>query len=176
MHEKEKSTTAKVLEISLEGYQRTDDPEFLDALQNLLKVDGLDTSRLVYSGFDGSFIEEHKPCPRGPGTFAMNEAGWREALKAEHQCPAKYAEGWDAPCIGVYDGSLLREVYDADISDYPEDPYKRADIEIKEFGEDLKDLEPGTPVMEIVAHVNYPDDPEASPTDALLRLVIIKDS
>jgi hypothetical protein len=100
----------------------------------------------------------------------MNEAGWREAIRNKTETPAKYAEKYTVPCIGVYDINLLREVLCASSDDQEitiEDRFELGDIE---FGDALASLPPSRPFCDAVSHINYPNQ---SPTDALLALVFI---
>jgi hypothetical protein len=157
-----------ILHISLEGYISTADAEFLDKFKQELLGRGLDTNDLIFSGFDGSFIESGEDDPRHSYVFGMNEAGWREALRDDEVNPARYAENYAIPCIGIYDKNLLSEAYSYD---HKGDPLE-ARLELTDIivGNALRDTEPDEAINGAIVHLDYP---EGSPADALVGLVRI---
>ena len=159
------------LHIKPEGYYSPGDPEFLDQLKQQLADGGFNVEELLFSGFDGTGIKSVQDIPRHPYIFAMNEAGWRGALKIHEHNPAEYAEGFEVPCIGVYDKNQLCEIYASNIDQEItlEDRVELKDIVL---GDALKSMPPSQAVSEAIAHLNYP---EGSPTDALLAMVFIEE-
>lgn len=150
-----------------EGYLSSGSEEYFDELMVMLKEAGFDTARLVYSGFDGTDIARGAPLPRHPYIFAMDETGWRKAVKYHESNPAQYAEGWETPCLGLYDRDQLAQAYAYGIKlENVNDRIELSDIEI---GAKLQQ-EPLGPVDEAVVHKDYPD---ASPSDALVGLVYL---
>lgn len=153
-----------------EGYASTGDAEFLDELLGMLRAKGFDPNSLVFSGFDGTSVARGETIPRHLSIFGMNENGWRKAIKELESNPAEYAEGWDTPCIGLYDKSQLAEVYSADfLTDY-EDTESRIELGNISIGEYLSELGPEAPIEEALVHKDYP---EGSPVDALVGLVYL---
>jgi hypothetical protein len=163
-----------------EAYYSSSDPEFLDAFLELLRKNNFDPDQLVFSGFEGKDFVRGGEIPKYPYIFAMNEAGWREVRRPGEQNPADYAQGWDIPCIGLYDKTQLAEIYSSNIElgdqddlddqdDMLESRVKLSDITL---GHALADMPTDKPVVEAVAHKDYPN---GSPTDALVGLVFIQD-
>lgn len=158
-----------------EGYISGHDEEFLDQLLETLAQHGYSPAELVYSGFEGKNLVKGQAIERYPYVFAMNEAGWRSAIKYGEENPAVYAEGWDVPCIGLYDRHQLAHVYSSDLidsGDIEELVEGRVELTNIKPGELLGRLPPDAPIEEAVVHRNYP---EQSPTDALVGLVFIED-
>lgn len=153
-----------------EGYISTGNPEFLDELLSMLRGRGFDPDNLVFSGFDGTNLARGEVMPRHPTIFGMNEAGWRKAIKKLDSNPAEYAEGWDMPCIGLYDRSQLAEVYSADVLNDYEDTEGRIELGNISISEYLSDLRSDVPIQEALVHKDFP---EGSPTDALIGLVYL---
>lgn len=151
-----------------EGYISSNSEEFLDAMLELLRAEGFDPDNLIYSGFDGTKAARGEEIPKYEYIFAMNEAGWREAIKKDDSNPAEYADGWQTPCIGLYDRSQLAHVYSADID--LEDINDRVELKHIRISNNLADLPLAKPIEEAVVHKNYPD---SSPTDALVGLVYL---
>jgi len=146
------------------------DIELLEALEQQLAALGLDPKNLVFSGFDGSRVKGADDVPRYPYIWAMNDAGWRAAIKYHDPTPADHAEGQHpAACIGVYDKSQLREIYSSSIHQ-DQELDERIELDDIVLGDTLADLPPERTVSEAIVHVGYP---EASPTDALLALAFI---
>ena len=166
--EKEKSQ-AQVLHIKPEGYYSPGDPEFLEQFLQFLRDAGFNVKNLFFSGHDGTGVNSAQDVPRYQYIFGMNEAGWREAIRIRESNPAEYAEGFDTPCIGVYDAGQLCEVYNSAISQEAESE-DRVELEDITLGERLQDLPPDRPVNEAVVHNNFPD---GSPTDASVAYVFI---
>lgn len=156
------------LHFNPEGYVSPSDVEFMDQFFSMLRSNGYDPEGLVFSGLDGTKFARGEPVPRYQAIFAMNEAGWKKAIKTHYQNPAQYAEGWETPCIGLYDKQQLAQVYSAD--HHIEDVNERFELSGIKLGEALADLPAGEPVEEAVAHRDYPN---GSPTDALVGLVFI---
>jgi len=154
-----------------EGYLSGGDEEFLDQFLDFIGRSGFDPRQLVYSGFDGSSASKGEEVPRYPYVFVMNEAAWRQAITHREENPAEYAEGWDTPCIGLYDKQQLVHVYSSDID--LEDIHDRVELGAIERGEQLADIPEGSAVKEAVIHQGYP---ETSPTDALVGLVFIDEA
>lgn len=151
-----------------EGYVSSGSKEFLDGFLETLQAKGFEPENLVFSGFDGALPAKSEPASEH--IFGMNEAGWRGAIKHFVSNPADYAEGWDTPCIGLYDRTDLAEIYSADfLSDY-EEAQDRIKLENIVVGERLADLEPDVPIKEGLVHKDFP---EGSPTDALVGLVYL---
>lgn len=157
-----------ILHFAPEGYVSGSDPEFLDGFIQALKSAGFDPQQLVFSGFDGTQLAQGEPMPRHEAIFVMNESGWRQALKYKETNPAQYAEGWETPCIGLYDKNQLVHVYSHGFKDTP--PDDRAMLTDIKFGAPLDQIRPGEPVEEAIVHKAYPD---ASPTDALVGVVFL---
>jgi hypothetical protein len=135
----------KILRFRPEGYVSTSDPEYLDQLIKTVKAKKLDPDQLVFSGFNGRVLADGGQLPKLNAIYAMNLAGWRDALKAHHDTnPAQYAERWEqaggVPCIGLIDRTQLREVYSHDVPEHPEN--------IIEAEEDWRDVKfEGVPVQ-----------------------------
>lgn len=151
-----------------EGYLSSGDAEFLDELKTFLEANGFDPGDLIYSGFDATEVAKGEPVPRHPFIFAMNEAAWRNAVKYRETNPAGYAEGWETPCIGLYDRNQLAQAYAYGIK--LENIDDRVELSRIELGANLEDLPPD-PIEEAVVHKDYPD---RSPTDALVGLVYLE--
>lgn len=160
----------KELHFKPEGYLSSGDEDYLDELISAIKASGIDSETLVYSGFDGTDISKGGSVPRHPYIFAMNEAGWRNAIKYRETNPAQYAEGWETPCIGLYDKHQLAQAYSYGIK--LEDVNERIELSKIDMGAKLDEL-PHGPVEEAVVHKNYP---HASPTDALVAIVYLEPS
>ena len=225
-HEKQKPKVPE-LHLKFDTWVEPSDPEFLDALVELIANNGFNPDELVFSGFDGTPLLEGKPLKRNAGIYAMNLTGWRRTLNQPGKNnPAMYAG--EVPCIGLYDASQLAEVYlpkhhrkdpidedyqdlttpidlidptisveqeyepptiervevGGEIYDAPIDPiYRDEAFEIRDNdraikdalkGENLADLPKGYIVEEGVVHRSYPDDPNASPEDALVGIVFFE--
>jgi hypothetical protein len=151
-----------------EGYVSSSSEEFLDEFLEALKTRGFKPEDLIFSGFDGALPVQSESAPEH--IFGMNEAGWRGAIKHFVSNPADYAEGWDTPCIGLYDRTDLAEIYSADFPDDYEDAQSRIKLENIVVGERLADLELDVPIKEGLVHKDFP---EGSPTDALVGLVYL---
>ncbi|HUA13271.1 MAG TPA: hypothetical protein VL989_02110 [Candidatus Sulfotelmatobacter sp.] len=158
-----------VLHMRPEGYFSATDPELLDQLKKELEEGGVIVSNPLFSGFDGAGIRSARDVPRTDAIFGMNEAGWREAIKLHEPNPFEYAEGYDVPCIGVYEGNELSEIYASDI-DQDSDLSERIQLSDIEIGENLSSMPTNQPVREAVVHRHYP---EGSPVDALVALVFV---
>lgn len=168
-HEKPKQRIPEV-EFKSEGYVSSADVEFLDKFLETLKAKGFEPDELVFSGFDGTSTTKGEAIPRHSSIYGMNEAGWRKAIKELDANPAEYAEGWDTPCIGLYDKSQLAEVYSADLLTDYEDTESRIELGNVSIGEYLSDLGLDVPVQEALVHKDFPG---GSPTDALIGLVYL---
>ena len=153
-----------------EGYVSSGDIECLKIFLEKIGAWGFEPDDLVFSGFDGASILRGEPIPQHPSIYAMNEAGWRMAIKGLEANPAEYAEGWETPCIGLYDKSQLAEVYSADFLNDFDDMDSRVELGNVSISQYLADLGPEVPVEEALVHKNYP---EGSPIDALVGLVYI---
>lgn len=151
-----------------EGYASSGNEDFLDELIGLLETNGFDRENLVYSGFDGTDLAKGKTLPRHPYIFAMNETGWRNAIKYHETNPAQYAEGWETPCIGLYEKNQLAQAYAYGIK--LENLNDRIELSRIEVGTKFEGMPIG-PIEEAVVHKDYP---EASPTDALVGLVYLE--
>jgi hypothetical protein len=152
-----------------EGYTSTADPELLDGLLELLRANGLDPAELVFSGFDGTAIKHGEPLPQYDHIHAMNEAAWRKAIENHEENPAEYADGWDTPCIGLYDIHQLAHVYSSKMN--LADVNERIQLSDVVLGDPLDDIPPGEPVEEAVVHKNYPESPV---TSAVVGLVFLE--
>lgn len=159
----------KEIDFRPEGYLSSGDSDYLDELIARLSQEGLSSGDLVYSGFDATDYLSGQPMPRHDYIFAMDEKGWREAVKFRAENPAQYAEGWKTPCIGIYDKSQLAQAYSYNFENAAETE-GRIELSDITLGENLSDLPPGTPVEEAVVHKDYPN---GSPTDALVGLVFL---
>lgn len=168
-HERRKQKNIRQLRFKPEGYVSPGDTEFLDELLDTLKASGFDPEGLVFSGFDGTEAAKGQPMPKYSYIFAMNEAGWKAAVKDHEENPAEYAEGWDTPCIGLYDRGQLTHVYSSNIDQ--KDLDERVELTNIKLGDNLADLPPETPVQEAVVHKDYPN---ASPSDALVGVVFLE--
>lgn len=151
-----------------EGYKSSGDAEYLEGLLDKLKNEGFEPQTLVFSGFDGTQVAGGEQLPRYPYIFGMNEAAWRQAIKYREANPAEYAQGWQTPCIALYDKQQLAQVYSSvmHLSEI-EDRIELSGIDV---GEPLSELDPGVPVQEALVHKDYPD---GSPSDALVGLVYL---
>jgi len=169
MSPEEETSKVPILRINPEGYYSPGDSEFLEQFLQQLTDNGYDVKTLLFSGFDGTGVKSAQDIPRYPYIFGMNESGWREAIRIHEDNPAEYAEGFDIPCIGVYEAKQLCEIYSSNIDQEItlEDRVELTDIRL---GDALQGLPPGRAVSEAVAHLNFP---EGSPTDALLAIVFI---
>jgi hypothetical protein len=153
-----------------------DDPEFFDELRALLEVKGYKPDELLYSGFDGEPILNGRDVPRYDFIFAMNTAGWREALRTGQENPAVYAFGVSKnPVLGLYDQDLLAlaRPHDAEPVDFNAEDFNyndRLKFAAIDKWDDISDLPESTVIEETVVHKNYPD---SSPTDALVGLVFL---
>lgn len=161
-----------ILKFQPEGYVSTHDLEYLDGLKKKLREEGVEKENLVYCGIDGSFLNSaSKEMPERYASYGMNEAGWIETIRLGESSPAKHAEGKETPCIAVYDGDQLSEIYSWKITHEDKDIIEGTmGFEDVELGDALKDLSPTHAVTEGVAHVNYPNQPV---NDALLCLVLV---
>lgn len=146
-----------------------DDPEYFDELLQFLKSRGYDTKNLLYCGFDGKDIAKGEPVPKYPFIYAMNEAGWREALRLHSETPTAHAFGGEMPVLGLYDRTQLADARPHGI-DLDEDYSERIEHAEIEKRENLSDLPADKIIDETVVHKDYPD---ASPTDALLGIVFL---
>lgn len=149
-----------------EGYVGPSDPEYLEQFLDFLKQQGIESSDVVFSGFDGINAAVGEEIPRYTHVNVMNEGGWREAIEAKVWTPAKYAEGGHTPCIAVYDKHLLTSIYS--YTSESDGAVDANDLESVVAGDRLTDLSPDVPVCGEVIHINYP---EGSPTDAIVALV-----
>lgn len=167
----------KPLELTIcpEGYWSPADATFLDTLKDAIIAHGLEPDQLVFSGFDGTEIKTNKTLPRHHHIFAMDEAGWREAIGRHEQNPAQYAMDYDTPCIGLYDRSQLAEPYHYDASTVAENEDgtfdDRTEIKNVQMGRLLGSEPLALPVNEAVVHADYPS---TLATDALVGLVYIE--
>ena len=153
-----------------EGFISSGSDEFLDQFLETLRARGLDSETLVFSGFDGSRVSQGEPIPNHPFIYAMDEPGWRASIKGLIENPATYAEGWEVPCIGVYDKSQLALVYSSDMTQDLDDLNGRIQLSNIQVGYKLDELPAGVKVEEAVVHKDYPN---GSPSDALLGLVFL---
>lgn len=156
----------RILRFKRESYIDTSDIEFLDQLKNFLCAKGIDTEGLVYSGNDAAvFLDEND---RPQAIHAMNEAGWREAVRIGEPNPAMFTERESiTPAIGIYDGTQIRQVYSYKLHEHG----GTTEVEVESVGEPLTELGADRPVTEVVAHVDYP---QRSPADALLGVVLLE--
>lgn len=154
-----------------EGYTGSGDEEFLNQLLSFLSARGLEPDQLLFSGFDGTKLKKGEPMPRYNAVFAMNEAGWREALRLRDLNPASYAEDWDTPCIALYDKGSLAEAYSYDFDNADSEEDTRLEFKNIVVGEALSDVPADKGLEEAFVHKDYPD---GSPTDALVGLVFIE--
>ncbi len=171
--ETKKPNKIKEIRFKPEGYISTDGIEFLEQLiEKLHRETNIDTDAAIYSGLDASHLYEADSSVRRPNAiFAMNETGWVRAIKQHKNTPAFYALSGDYPRIAIYDRNLLAHAYSykmhEDLEDY------NAHIIITDIvpGDALADRPQSEVVEEVVIHKDYSQDPDASPTDALLAVV-----
>ena len=169
-HETTEQKKITKLHFRPEGYPSSGDVEFLTSFLEKIRASGFEPDNLIFSGFDGTPVTRGKTIPRHLSIFGMNEAGWRNAIKGLDDTPADYAEGWDTPCIGLYDKFQLAEVYHSEILNDYKDTESRIELGNVVIGEYLSDLGPDVPIEEALVHKDFP---EGSPTDALVGLVYI---
>jgi len=170
-HEAIKQKNILKVQFSPEIYISSSDVEFLDEFLKELRQCNLDPDDLVFSGFDGKQAAAGENIPVYPYIFAMNETGWRNALKYRDYNPAQYAEEWEIPCIGLYDKSQLAEGRSYGLTQDAFDLDGRVELANVHKGADLDSLGPDAPVEEVVVHRNFPN---LSPTDALVGLVFVE--
>jgi hypothetical protein len=159
-----------------EGYVHLDDNDFLEQFTTELTKEGLDPGKLVFRGADATNIfESDGSFKRPPGIFAMDEPTWkREAEKSFGETtPAGYTKFAETPCILLYDLQQLAEAYDYKLELDPEDPSRIVRIYDIKPGDALTDLPAGKSIEEVVIHKDYPENPVASPTDALAGIVYL---
>ncbi|MBA3757463.1 hypothetical protein H0X09_01195 [Candidatus Saccharibacteria bacterium] len=170
--------------LGIEAHLRMDDPEVLENLKSTLEAAGYDFSKLLFSGYDGSLIKGKsvKEFPTEEAIYAMNEAGWREAITVGEWNPAQYAEdhvsdSMGVACLGVYDKDQLSEVYEQVNFDLTEDSYQdgldvsqRSNIKVKKLGDELAAKPDDYLVREAVAHKDWP---ALTPSDALVAVVFL---
>jgi hypothetical protein len=154
-----------------EQFATEDDPEFFDELLLFLQDHKYDTDNLLYSGFDAQELIMGRGIPKYDVIYAMNEAGWRKALKLRTENPASHAFGAKVPALGLYDRTQLAEARPhgmvQDLDSYSE-RIGHSEIEKRES---LTDLPADRVIEETVVHKDYPG---ASPTDALLGIVFLQ--
>ena len=167
----------RILHFSPEGYVSDTSQEYYEQFANTLRSHGFDPLQLLYSGTDAALVldEQGSPKPSSLGIFAMNEAGWLEAIRQHDMTPASYAdkEGLEQPCVLLYPRSQLAEVYshtvDLDEQDYSA-PVSPSDIVP---GENLQDVPLDKIVCELVIHKDFPN---ALPSDTMLGLVYLDEA
>mgnify|MGYP001577117208 CR=1 FL=1 len=148
-----------------------DDAEFFDELLIFLESKGYKPDELLYSGFDGEPIVRGIDIPRPPCIFAMNVAGWREALRVGEANPAVYAFGSSTvPVLGLYERKQLALARPHYINQDKFDYNKPVDLGRIEKWEDLSELPVDAIVEETVVHKDFP---EGFPADALVGLVFL---
>lgn len=153
-----------------------DDAEFFDELCSFLAAKGFDPAALVYSGFDGEPIKQGQEVPSYSYIFAMNAAGWKNALETGQENPAVYAFGVSkVPVLGLYDKNQLADARPHEVKplEYDEEGHnynERIQLDDIEKRENLQDLPADKIIDETVVHKDFPD---ASPTDALVGLVFL---
>lgn len=154
-----------------EGYTSSSDIEFLEEFLGFIKDKGFNPDKVVFSGFDGTPLVKGEPLPQHPSIYMMNEAAWRNSIKMGISNPAEYADGWEVPCVGLYEREQLAHVYSSKmhLDDPIEDRIELSDVVL---GDLLADQPPEIPIEEAVVHKNYP---EGSPTDALIGIVFLED-
>lgn len=153
-----------------EGYVSSGDVEYLDGLLEHLRANGFDPDKLVFSGFNGVALTKGVTVESHPSIYMMNEAAWRNSIKLGISNPAEYADGWEVPCVGLYDRDQLVHIYSSTMNiDDPEDRIELRDIVP---GDALSDQPPSTPIEEAVVHKNYPG---STPSDALVGIVYLED-
>lgn len=173
----ENKKPSKVPEIHFkpEGYVSTDDIEFLEQLVEKLRENGLNPDDLIYSGMDASHLYEADGTVKRPSAiFAMNETGWVRAAKSHGSTPAGYAAGGNNPRIALYNRNQLAHAYSYKLHQDEKD--YNAPITITDIvpGDALAGRPQSEVVEEVVIHKDYPQNQDASPTDALLGVVVFE--
>lgn len=158
-----------------EGYVNTSGQEFLAEFMDFIESQGFNPSDLVFSGFGGSAIIKDGSIPRPPFIFIMNHAAWKDAASSHgvEPTPADYADGQDAPCIGLYDKNQLVHTESYDIGIDPENYAETTKVENidPKKGELLSEIPADQEIKEVAVHKDYP---ASSPSDALVGLVFVE--
>ncbi len=126
-------------------------PEFLAQFLEFLKSSEIDPDKVVYSGFDGSILDNGEEYPNRDYIHVMNEAAWRVAGRPDlmyPKNPAQYA-GPDNGYIGIYDLDRLAEAYGEDDSPFEivtwDDVYDEREFTGMAKGDALTRFDPSIP-------------------------------
>ncbi len=169
----------KVIDFEIPSHLSSNDPETFELLKQNLEASGIDTKNVVFSGFDGGFIDKSDGLPKPPMVHVMDANSFR--LKPVPQNAFQYAEGYEHPVVGVYDASKLRAAYKPDNADGDfeiEDIFEEVvtknsdDIDIKIMPNPIILPEDNTGYF--IDTVVHEDFPEKSPNDALVCLVTLR--
>ena len=157
-----------------EGYTPPDSIEFFEQLVGKLREAGFNPDEIIYSGADASYLFEKDGSVKRPNAiFAMNETGWVRAAKSHETTPAGYADSGDEPRIALYDRSQLAHAYSYHVDQDESDYYAPIPITDIVPGDALAGRPSSEVINEVVIHKDYPQNPDASPTDALLGIVFL---
>lgn len=169
-----------------EGYTPPDSIEFFEQLVGKLREAGFNSDEIIYSGMDAANLYNPNGSIKRPqGIFGMNEIAWVKAAKNHDDTPAGYATGGmdpryelgeAKPVIALYDRNQLALVYSHNMRQELIDYAKpvELDLEDAEINYNLADRPSSDPVEEVMVHKDFPQDPDASPTDALLGVVVFE--
>ncbi len=148
--------------------------EFLEQLLRKLREAGFDTGNLVFCGMDGRYIYSQDGSIEKPDAiFAMNETGWRGVITKGGITPADYVKkDADVPCIALYDARQLAVPEHYELRQNLDDYWAPVQIGDIVPGENLAAITPSDSVEEVVIHRDFPN---ASPSDALVGLVLVEE-
>jgi hypothetical protein len=174
--ETKKSKKLTEIHFKPEGYVSTDGIEFLEQLVEKLRQEtNLNPDDLIYSGTGAEHLYNADGSVKRPNAiFAMNETGWVRAAKDHETTPAGYADSGDDPRIALYDRSQLAHAYSYRVDQDETDYYAPVHITDIVPGDALAGRPSSEVVNEVVIHKDYPQNPDASPADALLGIVVFE--